>query len=153
MKLRGSSIITAEEFVCFLKGEKHPYTHFSDKFNPGIQTILKQALVAAFRPVVDDEPVVEFFEDEYSLVVKVRGKWNDWLEGIAFQYIPPILTRLRTILNMKGFKQCKVQCSLHEKNPEKNNIRIIYNPKWRRYENFEIFFRNKTQSRRKVKRD
>lgn len=149
MKLRRSSIITAEEFVCFLRGEKHPHDRMSSKFNTYYQADFKQALKDTFKPVVDDEPVVEFFEDGYSLVVKVRGKWNDWLEGIAFQYIPPILTRLRTILNMKGFKQCKVQCSLHEKNPEKNNIRIIYNPKWRRYENYEIFFRNKTQSRRK----
>lgn len=130
--------------------EEHPYTHFSDRFNPGTQTILKQTLVAALRPVVEDEPVVEFFEEDYStLTIKVRGKWNDWLEGVHFDYIPPILYRLRTILNQEGFKQCKVQCSIHEKDPEKNNIRIIYNPAWRRYENYEIFFRNKTQSRRK----
>lgn len=132
--------------------DEHPYDRISSKFNTYYQADFRQALKDTFRPVVDSEPIVEFFEEEYSLVVKVRGRWNDWLEGIAFEYIPPILTRLRTILNMKGFKQCKVQCSLHEKNPEKNNIRIIYNPKWRRYENYEIFFRNKTQSGRK-KRD
>lgn len=145
-----SSTVTAEEFEGFLKREEHPYTHFSDRYNPGTQTILKQALVAALRPVVEDEPVVEFFEEvPPTLTIKVRGRWNDWLEGVHFEYIPPILYRLRTILNMEGFKQCKVQCSIHEKDPEKNNIRIVYNPAWRRYENYEIFFRNKTQSHRK----
>lgn len=131
--------------------EEHPYTHFSSRFNPGTQTILKQALVAALRPVVEDEPVVEFFEEvPPTLTIKVRGKWNDWLEGLPLEDLVKLLQQMRKLLNAFGYKTAKLQCSIHEGKYEgKTNIRIIYNPAWRRYENYEIFFRNKTQSRRK----
>lgn len=134
-----------------LPWEGRPYRDFSRHFDQGIQETFKQVLIEALKQVVEDEPEVEFFEEENkTLTVKIRGRWNDWLQGISFEYIPPILQRLRTLLNAKGFKQCRVQCSIHEKDSEKSNIRIIYNPKWRRYENYEIFFRNKTQSHRKI---
>lgn len=100
-----------------------------------------------------DTPLVEYFREEHSFVAKVRGKWNEWLEGLSLEDLVKLLKQMRELLNAFGYKTAKLQCSVHEGRYEgKTNIRIIYNPKWRRYENFEIFFRNKTQSGRK-KRD
>lgn len=149
MKLRGSSIITAREFVSFLKGEEHPYTKIIEG-SKATCIILNGIFKLALAGLLDSEvPVVEFFKDGVTLTVKVRKRWNEWLEGLSLEDTVKFLKRLREILNASGFKQCKLQCSIHESDPEKTNIRIVYNPSWRRYENYEIFFRNKTQSRRK----
>lgn len=144
-----SSIVTAEQFVCFLKGEEHPYTKIIEG-SKATCIILSGIFKVALAELLDSEDsVVEFFKEGETLTVKIRKRWNEWLEGLSLEDTLKFLKRLREILNASGFKQCKLQCSIHESDPEKTNIRIIYNPAWRRYENYEIFFRNKTQSHRK----
>lgn len=149
MKLKGSSIVTSREFVCFLKKEEYPYTEIIEG-SKATCIILNEIFKLALAELLDSEdPVVEFFKDGTTLTVKIREKWNEWLEGLCLEDTLKLLKSLREILNVSGFQKCKLQCSIHESDPEKTNIRIVYNPAWRRYENYEIFFRNKTQSRRK----
>ena len=115
------------------------------------QKDFKEIFTQAFRPLLgEDSLVVEHFQDKDTLTSKVRVKWNDWLAGIGLRDLTAILFRIRTLLNNQGYRRTKLQVSLHldPNYSEKTNIRIIYNPQWRKYENFEIFFRNKTQSRR-----
>ena len=108
----------------------------------------------AFEKVLEcnldkEEIEVEFFKDGETLTAKVRRKNNEWMEEISMIDWIYLLRNIRTYLNRwKPLRCAKVQSSFHP-NKEKTNIRIVYNPHWRRYENYEIFFRSKTQSNRR----
>lgn len=113
---------------------------------------IKDILTEALSPVEGEDLVVEFFQDGDTLTVKVRKVWNDFLEGLSLEDLSSLLGRVRALLNKKNtYRKAKLQSSIHfGAFKEKTNIRVVYNPKWRRYENYEIFFRNRTQSQRKV---
>lgn len=132
-----------------LPWDEHPYTKIIEGSKATCIILSGIFRLAVVNLLDNEDPVVEFFKEGETLTVKIRKRWNEWLEGLCLEDTLKLLKRLREILNAAGFKQCKLQCSIHESDPEKTNIRIVYNPKWRRYENYEIFFRNKTQSYRK----
>lgn len=113
-----------------------------------LEGILRLPLIP---PLEESEAVVEFFPDGETLTVKIRQCQNEWLEGVSQEDLLKYLSELRRILNDLDLKTVKVQASIHlDKDYKgKTNVRLVYNPHWRRYENYEIFYRCKTQSRRK----
>ena len=130
--------------------ERKPYTSpIEGKYSPVLRK-LEDIFRLVLMGLVDKEDIiVEYFKNGDDFVVKIRQQWNDWLEGISHEDKISLLKALRTELDLRRFQKVKVEYSEHSRNySERNNIRLVFNPYWRRYEGIEVHFRNSTQDRR-----
>lgn len=97
-----------------------------------------------------DFKVEVFQEDKGSVKFKVRQLENERLELYPMSKVPDLLRKIREALDNGGFRRSKLFYLDYTDAgyPEVNSINVVYNPRWRKYENFEILFRSKTQLRR-----
>ena len=120
----------------------------------GEYSSIQEELGNAFRSVlggkVDEEDIiVEYFKNGDDFVVKLRQQHNDWLEGISYEDKISLLKALRTELDKRKLQKVRVEYSEHSRDYSgRNNVRLVFNPYWRRYEGIQIYFRTHTQDRR-----
>ena len=97
-----------------------------------------------------DFKVEVFQEDRGSVKFKVRQLENERLELYPGSKVPDLLRKIREALDNGGFRRSKLFYLdyTYAGHPEVNSINVVYNPRWRKYESFEILFRSKTQLRR-----
>lgn len=115
-----------------------------------IQEELGNVLCQILGWSVDKEDIiVEYFRNGDDFVVKLRQQWNDWLEGLPYEDKIFLLKALRTELDKRGLQKVRVEYSEHSKDYSgRNNVRLVFNPHWRRYEGIQVYFRTHTQDRR-----
>lgn len=120
----------------------------------GKYSSIQEELGNAFRSVlwgkVDEEDIiVEYFRNGDDFVVKLRQQYNDWLEGISYEDKISLLKELRRFLDYGKLQKVRVEYSEHSRDYSgRNNVRLVFNPYWRRYEGIQIYFRTHTQDRR-----
>lgn len=115
-----------------------------------IQEELGNAFRSVLRGKIDEEDiVVEYFKNRDDFVIKIRQQWNDWLEGIPYEDKISLLKALREHLDSRKLQKVRVEYSEHSKDYSgRNNIRLVFNPYWKRYEGIQIYFRTPVQDRR-----
>ena len=115
-----------------------------------VQKDLGNAFRSVLRGKVDEEDIiVEYFRNGDDFVVKLRQQWNDWLEGIPYEDKIFLLKALRKELDKRDLQKVRVEYSEHSKDYSgRNNIRLVFNPHWKRYEGIQVYFRTHTQDRR-----
>lgn len=100
-----------------------------------------------YDPLVEVEGEGE--KGNYSIRFKVRKAYNLELQSGDLVAHYNICKQVRKELNViKKFRTCKVFMLVYEDEPEMTSLNIVYNPHWRRYENFEIMYRSQVQLRR-----
>lgn len=94
--------------------------------------------------------MVEVIQEKNTLKFKVRAAFNPYIKELHgdVEGYKNILQHIREKINSslnKRFKTCKVFYLDYESEPEMDSINVVFNPKWKRYENYEILFRSKRQ--------
>ena len=86
---------------------------------------------------------------EESIRFKLRQVYNEPLKRADLQTYYNLCKQVRKELNFtKMFRTCKVFMLIYEGEPEMTSLNVVYNPHWRRYENFELMYRSQVQLRR-----
>lgn len=95
---------------------------------------------------------VEVFTENESVRFRVLSGYNPKLitTSIVISDIEKDLSELRKRINDEDskFKKCKLFFLKYDCEPEMNSFNVVFNANWRKYENYEILFRSKTQLRR-----
>jgi len=95
---------------------------------------------------------IEVFTENESVRFRVLSGYNPKLIAIFSDVsnIEKDLSELRKRINDEDskFKKCKLFFLKYDCEPEMNSFNIVFNANWRKYENYEILFRSKTQLRR-----
>jgi len=130
--------------------ERKPYTSpIEGKYSSVLKKLEDIFRLVLVGSVDNEDIVVEYFRNGDDFVVKLRQQWNDWLAGISYEDKISLLWSLRTELDKRGLQKVKVEYSEHSKEyEERNNVRMIFNPYWKRYEGIQVYFRTLTQDRR-----
>lgn len=133
---------------------------FNTPVQGGVMPVtLQQELIDTIRSLFPESLKVEVWSEGNSVRFKVREEFNESFFRGAVDYpylnsVKGVLSSIREGINNrnKKFKRCKVFYLDYENEPETNSFNVVYSPRWRKYENYEIFFRSKTQLRRSRER-
>lgn len=126
---------------------------FNTPVQGGVMPVeLQQELIDTIRSLFPEKNLkIEVWSEGNSVRFKFRKEFNKsfWLTNVR-----EVLSNIREGINNqnKKFKRCKVFYLDYEKEPDMNSFNVVYNPKWRKYENYEILFRSRTQLRRSRER-
>lgn len=114
------------------------------------QLWLIEAIQNSFFLTAPKEVRIEVLCDGEGIKFKVRKVFNKKVETGNLVSILDNLKKLRKNINNLGkeFKTCKVFFLGYESDERYSSYNVVFNPHWRRYENYEMLFRNKTQLRR-----
>lgn len=116
------------------------------------QTILN-ALTRACRTcyggTAAKEPFIEVRGEEgregQSIRFQIRKAWNPFIRSNDIRSYYTLCSQVRKELNVtKKFRTCKVFMLIYEEE-EMISLNVVYNPRWRRYENFDLMYRSRTQ--------
>lgn len=120
-------------FTLPVRGEETMCGTFKDTFRKALQP-----------HVEEDDIEVEFFKDRGDLITKVRVARNEWLSKVSLDTLSDLLQGIREELDKRGFRTAKLICNIYPEDEKKSNIRIIYNPTWKGFRNYEIHFEKKS---------
>ena len=113
----------------------------------------QESILSIFKAVFGQDVRVEVMCDgKDAIKFKMRNAFNPGKEK-ASEDLTAYLSELRKVryeLNKLGtkFKRCKVFYLIYESDSKMTSFNVVFNKHWRKYENYEILFRNKTQARR-----
>lgn len=123
------------------------------KGTPVLSEEEQEWILSVFKAVFGQDVRVEVMCDgKDAIKFKMRNVFNPGKEK-ASEDLTAYLLELRDVrkrLNKLGkkFKRCKVFYLVYESESKMTSLNVVFNKYWRRYENYEILFRNKTQARR-----
>ena len=123
------------------------------KGTPVLSEEEQEDILSVFKEVFGQDVRVEVMCDgKDAIKFKMRNVFNPRKEKAPEDLTAYLsdLQKVRYKLNKLGtkFKRCKVFYLIYESESKMTSLNVVFNKHWRRYENYEILFRNKTQARR-----
>lgn len=134
----------------YIEGEKKLVPETGPKMPVELQEQMIK-LLKVFFPC-KDELNIEVFTENESVRFRILSGYNPGLfRSLSdLNKIEAYLSTLRCYLNDYNpkFKRCKLFYLRYDCEKEMDSFNIVFNANWKKYENYEILFRSKTQLRR-----
>lgn len=120
---------------------------------PKMPEELQVKMINALKQYLGHSANIEIFTENESVRFRVLSGYNPELSTVLTvnsSSMEDYLSVLREYINGidSKFRKCKLFFLKYDCEPEMNSLNIVFNANWRKYENYEILFRSKTQLRR-----